>query len=131
MNSKTIVLAFGVTLLLIGIVGFFMKPVFGIFAVDTFHNLVHLLSGILAMALAMKSMKGAEIFARVFGVMYGLVGILGFVFSDGKIFGVLTINTADNILHILLALAFLFAGFSKAKSMPETPVASIHPPPAQ
>lgn len=120
MNGKTIVLSFGVLLVLLGISGFFMKPVLGIFAVDTIHNLIHLVSGLCAFALAMKSEVGAKLFAKIFGVVYGAFAILGFTMRGDMIFDFLTKNTADNILHGILALLFLFIGFSRARSTPDT-----------
>jgi hypothetical protein len=52
-------------------------------------------------------------FARVFGVIFVLVGVLGFVpaaMSDGMLLGLFPVNTVHNIVHILLGLWGLLAG---------------------
>lgn len=127
MNAKTIVLAFGVVLFFIGILGFFMNPVLGLFAVDTMHNLIHVVSGLLAFALAMKSVGGAKLFGKTFGIIYAVLAVLGFFMSGGKILDLLMVNAADNVLHAILALLFLFAGFSRTESAAEIPIAANSP----
>ena len=52
-------------------------------------------------------------FARVFGVIFVLVGVLGFVpaaMTDGMLLGLFPVNTVHNIVHILLGLWGLLAG---------------------
>jgi hypothetical protein len=117
--AKTIVMVLGVVLVLIGILGFFNNPVLGRFEVDMVHNLVHLLSGVLALVLAAKGEASARAFAKAFGVVYGLVAVLGLVMgTDGKLLGLMEINSADNWLHILLAVILLAVGFMKSSSSP-------------
>jgi hypothetical protein len=113
--SKTIAMIFGWIFIILGIVGFFNNPILGIFAVDTIHNVIHLLSGIIfvwvAYSMPMKSMG----LLKVFGIIYLLVALLGF-FSSGMILGLVTVNGADNWLHVVLALVFLWGGFMGGKS---------------
>jgi hypothetical protein len=50
--------------------------------------------------------------ARVFGVIFVLVGALGFVpaaVSDGMLLGLFPVNTVHNIVHLLLGLWGLMA----------------------
>ena len=52
-------------------------------------------------------------FARVFGVVFVLVGVLGFLpaaTTDGMLLGLFPVNTAHNVVHILLGLWGLAAG---------------------
>lgn len=124
--TKNIILAIGVILLAVGVIGFFNNPVFGIFAVDTLHNIIHLATGALAVVFAMKDKAAAQNFAKIFGVIYAIVAIAGFTLTgeDGKILGILTADTNDHILHVLLALVFLALGFKKGDSpqpLPMTP----------
>ena len=52
-------------------------------------------------------------FARVFGVIFVLVGVLGFVpaaMTDGMLLGLFPVNAVHNIVHILLGLWGLMAG---------------------
>jgi hypothetical protein len=114
--AKTVVKLFGWVLLLVGIVGFFNKPVLGIFAVDVTHNIIHLVSGLIAIVMARKGEMSARTFAKVFGVIYALVAVLGFVSSDGTILGFITANSADTWLHVALAVVFLGVGFTGRRS---------------
>lgn len=119
--AKTIVLVLGVVFVLVGILGFFNDPVLGIFEVDMVHNIVHLASGVLALLAVSMGEPSAKTFAKIFGLVYALVAILGLVMgTDEKLLGLMEINSADNWLHVLLALVFLFAGFSKSSSSTST-----------
>ena len=107
--AKTIVMVLGVVFVLIGILGFFNDPILGIFDVNALHNVIHLASGLVALAMA-RTEAGAVTFAKVFGVVYALVAILGFV-AGGFMDSLLDVNAADNWLHVVLALVFLWVGF--------------------
>ena len=114
-------LVFGATLLLAGILGFFVDASFGdlgsnvqgdeliVFEVNGWHNLVHIASGALGLALA-GSRAGARAFALGFGAVYLLVTIWGFITGDNVLFGLLPVNGADNLLHLVLGLGLLAAG---------------------
>ena len=116
-------LVFGATLLLAGIIGFFVDASFGdlgsnvqgdeliFFEVNGWHNLVHIASGALGLALA-GSRPGARGFALGFGAVYLLVAVWGLIVGDQVLFGLIPINGADNVLHLLIALAGLAAGFA-------------------
>jgi hypothetical protein len=110
-------LATGVVFLLIGILGFIpaLTPsdkLLGLFRVDGVHNLVHLLSGVAALLAAQKA-DWTSLFFKVMGVVYALVTVLGFIVgSGGQVLGLFHVNTADNLLHLLLAAAFLYLGFA-------------------
>jgi uncharacterized membrane protein len=108
--EKTIVTILGVVFIAVGLLGFVNNPVLGIFAVDTLHNVIHLLSGALALWAVNKGMGAVTTFAKVFGIVYGLVAILGFLMGS-PILGLVTVNMADNVLHIVLAVVFLYIGF--------------------
>lgn len=107
---------FGAVFLLIGVLGFF--PVFtpdgnllGIFHVNTLHNLVHLASGVVALIAGFSSARYAKMYFQVFGVVYALVAVLGFVYGDNSILGLVASNVADTLLHVVIAAAALTLGF--------------------
>lgn len=53
--------------------------------------------------------------AAVFGVVYVLVGIVGFILTtDDKIFGLFEVNALHNIVHIVLGLALLYGSTNTA-----------------
>lgn len=111
-------LVFGATLLLVGIIGFFVDAGFDagsnvqgdeliVFEVNGWHNLVHLASG-LGLLAGLGSNRRARRVCRLFGVVYLVVTIVGI--ADGNdLFGLLPINAADNVLHAALALVALWA----------------------
>ena len=114
--AKTVVKLFGWVLLVVGVVGFFNNPILGIFAVDTVHNLIHIVSGLVGIVMAGKGEGSAKMFAKVFGAVYALVAILGFVSSSDMILGLISSNGADNWLHVALAVVFLAVGFGGGRS---------------
>ena len=112
----------GIVLIAVGVLGFiFASPDFGVgqnlmrepfiaFDVNGWHNIVHLATGAFLLFMA-ASARTAITGAIVFGVLYVVVTIWGFV--DGSdILTVLPINTADNFLHLALAIVALLVGIS-------------------
>ena len=116
MTAKKASLAFGVVFLLIGVLGFF--PVFtpngmllGIFMVGAVHNIIHLLSGVAALA-ASSSEGYATTYFKVFGVVYALVTVIGFA-QGNSVLGLIDVNLADNLLHLVIAAVSLYIGFGR------------------
>jgi hypothetical protein len=106
---------FSVVLLLLGILGFFMSsPLFGLFEVDGVHNAVHLVSGLIGIIMA--SMGSGKSFARIFGVIYAILAVIGFAMGGDKLLGLMAVNGAGNVLHAILAVVFLYLGFKKSSS---------------
>ena len=79
------------------------------FEVNGWHNVVHLVSGIVLLLLA--STRGsARLGAIAFGLAYAVVTAIGLI--DGNdVLGILPVNAADNGLNLVLALLGLIAGF--------------------
>lgn len=112
---KKLALVIGAVFLLVGILGFIPAAtpnhkLLGLFMVGGIHNIIHLLSGVLAIAGAMMSEKYAQLYFRVFGSVYALVTVIGFVQKD-SVLGIFPVNTADNFLHLFLAVVILAIGF--------------------
>ena len=79
------------------------------FEVNGWHNVVHLLSGVALLALA-SLRASAKIAAIAFGLVYGLVAIIGLA-NGNDVLGLIPVNAADNVLHVALSLLGLLAGF--------------------
>lgn len=125
MNDKTLAqiwsLVLGGVLVLVGIVGFLVEPSFGVgdsaqrgtlilFDINGWHNVVHLLSGIVGLAMAGTAAK-ARLFSIGYGAVYVLVTILGFIVGDGGLLlSIIPINTADNLLHLAIAVTGIAIG---------------------
>ena len=81
---KAAAILVGLIFLLIGIVGFVpaITPangmLLGIFHVNTAHNIVHLASGIVFLLCGMAGTGPLQTFFRIFGIILGVVGLLGF-----------------------------------------------------
>jgi hypothetical protein len=114
-------LIFGAVLLVVGILGFFADATFSagsnvegsnfiIFEVNAWHNIVHIVSGALGLAL-MGTAAGARAFALGFGIVYLAVTVWGFITGDSVI-GLLPVNLADNFLHLVIALVGIAAGLA-------------------
>ena len=116
-------LLFGAVLLVVGIVGFAADSSFDTgsnlngddliaFEVNGWHNLVHILSGVAGLALS-RTAAGARTFALGFGAVYLAVTIWGFADGD-TVLWLLPVNTADNFLHLALAVLGIGAGLASA-----------------
>ncbi|HLL14747.1 MAG TPA: DUF4383 domain-containing protein [Pyrinomonadaceae bacterium] len=124
--AKTVATIIGVVFLLVGIVGF-VAPGVGGFHLSTAHNLIHIISGAASLYFGLAgTLRGARTFCLVFGAVYGLLGIAGFLLgapgtpsmpgmaADGRLFkvlpGTLELGTSDHTFHILLAIVYIVAG---------------------
>lgn len=102
-------------LTLIGIAGFFVSGnLLIIFEVDTTHNIIHLASGLFGLLAFNTSQLYSRWFLIVFGLVYGLVTVIGFTMG-GDIVGLFTVNMADNYLHLGIAAVCLIVGFGSRK----------------
>jgi hypothetical protein len=120
---KTAAVLFGIVFILIGILGFVPgitndEMLLGIFHVNAAHNVVHLLSGAVALFAGMTSFGASRMYFRIFGVVYGLVAVLGLM-NMGQhtmLLGLISNNDADTFLHIAIAAVSLLLGFMPAKA---------------
>ena len=116
-------LIFGAVLTVAGIIGFFYNSdftsdksvrdaVFGILDVNGWHNVVHIVTGVLGLAAA-ANYATSRSYALGLGVVYILVAIWGFIIGDGdSILSIIPVNTADNVLHLLIGIAGIAAGMA-------------------
>jgi uncharacterized protein DUF4383 len=136
--AQNYALVIGASLTLAGIAGFFYSSSFGepghtdavlgILDVNGWHNLVHLLTGLLGLATA-RYYNAARRYAIGAGVVYALVAIWGLVIGDGEsILGIVPVNSEDNALHALIALAGLAAGLG-TPAVPRPSTVSAQPGP--
>ena len=134
-------LVFGIVLVAAGILGFFYESSFatgddtlverdavlGILDVNGWHNVVHILSGLVGLAVA-GSYSNARLYALGFGAVYIVVAILGFLYGDGdSIFKLIPVNTEDNVLHVLIGVAGIGAGMATPAEPSPTTTAATAP----
>ena len=112
--AKTYATVVGAVLLLLGIAGLFMKDLAGMVHFVPAHNIFHIASGILGLYSGIRGKKLPIAFARVFGLVYTAIGILGFVHMAQL--EPLQLNAVYNVVHLLVGIAGLAVGFMGAKS---------------
>jgi hypothetical protein len=131
----------GIGFLLVGIAGFVVPNLLGAHLSVT-HNVIHVVSGAVALWLGLKgTARAAKTFCLVFGTVYLLLGVAGFVAGhdtqpstgiphamDTRILKVIPgqfeVGTADHVIHVLLGGLFLLGGLL-TRASPTLPL----PPP--
>ncbi len=124
--NRIIALVIGIVFLLIGIVGFMtpaengtgVQAALGIFDVDTFHNIVYVVIGVLGIIASFTTFARAfNQIAAVFFLLFGILGLIPALYSptygndNGLFLGLTHNNAADHVLHIVAGLAAAYAGF--------------------
>ena len=106
----------GLVLLAAGLVGFLNTPLAGssanaLLATDTVHNVVHLLTGLLALGIAF-GLKGEQQVNAVigFGVLYAVIFVA--VLVSPTLFGIFSVaaNGPIHVIHAAVALVSLAVG---------------------
>ena len=124
--NRLVAAVFGVVYLLVGLVGFAVTGFSNfagtdtgdkllVFEINPLHNIVHLAIGVLLLlsSRAVATAKGAN---TAVGAVYLLVGILG-LFLIGSDANILSLNGADNVLHLASAIVLLGVGLSQDKNV--------------
>jgi arginine exporter protein ArgO len=116
-------MAVGAVFLLVGILGFIPgittnydqlsfaghdseAMLFGIFQVSILHNVVHLLFGVLGLALA-RTPGQARNYLLWGGVVYLVLWLYGLIIDHDSSANFVPVNNADNWLHLLLGIGMV------------------------
>ena len=121
-------MVFGVVFALVGVLGFFPSPppagapplsvehghglALGLFPVNTLHNIVHLLFGVLGLAAARGVVMSARGYFQLVAGAYALLVILGLMPATQTTFGLIPIWGNDVWLHAVIAAAAAYLGFA-------------------
>lgn len=130
-------MAIAVVFLLIGVLGFvpgvttgldriaFAGPesgahLLGVFHVSVLHNLVHLLFGVVGLAMA-RSASGARAYLLGGGLVYLVLWLYGLIVDQSSAANFVPVNDADDWLHLglglgMIALALALKGSPTARS---------------
>lgn len=123
---QKVALVFGIVFLIVGLGGFIPgltsnieslqfagheseAMLLGIFQVSILHNIVHLLFGIVGL-LAARSFGGSRAYLIWGGVVYALLWLYGLFVPHDHNANFVPLNTADNWLHFVLAVAMIGLG---------------------
>jgi hypothetical protein len=121
------------TFILVGILGFIpgitthygdmtgaghnsMAKLLGVFNVSILHNVVHLLFGVVGLALA-RTASGAKSYLIGGGVVYLVLWIYGLLIDKNTNANFIPVNTADNWLHFVLGLGMVALGVALGRRM--------------
>jgi Domain of unknown function (DUF4383) len=114
--SQLLALAIGAVYTLIGILGFFItgfenfaaetdKTLLG-FEINPLHNIVHLAIGLAGLAM-WRQLDTARAYGWLLAAGYGLTFLYGLFAAGNRDINFLSLNGADNVLHLLSAAAGL------------------------
>lgn len=131
--AKKLAIVFGIVFVLVGIMGFIGTGIvgpMGAFETNTLHDIVHLLIGVVLLAVAFTAPSNSALWLKIMGVVYFAIAVLGFLIvpAGGELLGLVHMNSADHILHIVLAVALFVAGMMGGKGMQSAPMASAPAP---
>jgi hypothetical protein len=129
-------LAVGAVFLLVGILGFIPgittnfgdmnfighdseAKLLGIFQVNVVHNIVHLLFGVLGLAAA-RAWESSRLYLLGGGAVYLALWLYGLVIDLGSTANFVSLNTADNWLHLFLGVGMMGLGAVLGRSTTRT-----------
>jgi Domain of unknown function (DUF4383) len=121
----------GGVLVIAGIIGFFYEAsfktgdsirsdkVFGILAVNGWHNLVHLGIGALLLIGAGAAARGTALFVGILYIVLCVLGFIatsdngiGFIAENDTLIDLVPVNNEDNILHLILGITGVIAAYA-------------------
>jgi hypothetical protein len=134
LTATSVAWVFAVSFYAAAAIGFVPNPLFGphgLFVADTAHNMVHPLTGVGFTVVALEGSRTSVVFMDVFGPIYLLVGVVGFlatgVGGEGHLLGLVHVNTPDNFLHLGLGAVIGIAGwYFHTRSASVRPSPTIH-----
>ncbi|MCU1412188.1 MAG: hypothetical protein JWR04_2895 [Rhodoglobus sp.] len=128
--NRLLGIVFGAVYVLIGFLGFTVTSgvsffategglLLGVFEVNIFHNVAHLLIGAALLIAGLSSVRAAKTVNAVVGAAYLVLGLAG-LFLVGTALNILALNVADNVLHFASAAVLLAVGLGADNSRTTT-----------
>jgi Domain of unknown function (DUF4383) len=121
----------GGVLVIAGIIGFFYEAsfatgdsiraddVFGVLAVNGWHNLVHISIGALLLVAAGSAARAGALFVGILYIALCVLGFIatsdngiGFVAENDTLIDLVPVNNEDNVLHLILGITGLIAAYA-------------------
>jgi hypothetical protein len=123
---RTTALVVGVVFLLVGVLGFVPgittqydtlaaaghhsgAMLLGVFQVSVLHNVVHLLFGAAGLAMS-RTRSASRVYLVGGGLVYAVLWVYGLVVDQESSANFVPLNTADNWLHLVLAVGMVALG---------------------
>ena len=125
--NRLLATVFGAVYLVVGLLGFTVTGgvdffdtegalLLGVFEVNIFHNVAHLLIGASLLIAGLSNVRAAKGANITVGAAYLLLGIVG-LFLIGSPANILAINAADNVLHFASATVLLAVGLGADRNV--------------
>jgi hypothetical protein len=113
---RTFAFLYGIVFLALGIVGFIPSALtqyhFWLgFHINFWLNCLHVITGVFALLVALMNRYAARLFFQITGIVYALLGLLGFIYEDRDVLGLFASNSADTWLHVIAAIGALILGY--------------------
>jgi ABC-type iron transport system FetAB permease component len=116
LNARTFAQVNGIASVALAIVGFVLPNVFGLFTMEIGHTVVHILIAAISLYFGYGNVSEEAVknFAKVFGITYLALAVVGFV--SGTVFGLvpatfLNLEMLENVLHLALGSWATYVGF--------------------
>lgn len=125
--NRLLATIFGAVYVVVGLLGFVVTGgvqflatqgglLLGIFEVNPFHNVAHLLIGGALLIGGLSTVSAAKTVNTVIGAAYLALGVVGFFLVNTSL-NVLALNTADHFLHLGSAIVLLGVGLGTDKAV--------------
>jgi hypothetical protein len=98
----------------------------GVFQVSILHNIVHLLFGLAGFALA-RTASGARSYLIGGGAVYLVLWLYGLIIGQNSAANFVPVNTADDILHLLLAIGMIGLGVALTRRRTDAGTGTVRP----
>ncbi len=113
--AKKSAIVFGIIFVIAGILGFFMNPVIGFITADALSSIIHIVAGIILLAVASKPSAAGML--KTIGIIYVIFAILGFIQGSTVLFGAFATSMATNWFYLVVGIIIAALGFSAKKGM--------------
>ncbi|WP_423723743.1 DUF4383 domain-containing protein [Arthrobacter zhangbolii] len=142
-SAQIAAMVFGIVFLLIGVLGFIPgitanynalyfsgyeseAVLLGVFQVSVLHNVVHMLLGFAGLAMA-RTNSSARLYLVGAGILYAVLFIYGLLIPLDSSANFVPFNTADNWLHVVLAVVMILLGLILGRDTERRPSAGGGP----
>lgn len=128
MTTRQFAFVLGLGFIVAGLAGFFPTPAdppagltqthgfghaLGILPINTLHNVVHILFGLMGILASRGSLMSARSYAQFVAIVYALLVVLGLLPQTNTTFGLIPLYGADVWLHAIIAAAAAYFGFAR------------------